>query len=141
MPFADYACVQSTSAGKMVFTGNFFVEGVNGKYRTHTQTVLIPGMETKVKYLVYIFPTMLSAVGGPFNQDDTVYVDIYAIDGNRMDKSNGYGGAWGRHFGLYSDTRNMAISAWVGYIQSNITFRVNVTGDDWVGASYIIMEI
>ena len=124
---------------KFVATGNIFVEGTNGKRTTYTQDFIVPKKERV--YLAYIFTTMLSAFGGDFDDDDTIYVDIYSVDNIRKDNSNGFGGAWDRHFGPYGDVRNMAMSSWVGWINDKITFRLSVQGDDFVGATYVIMEL
>jgi hypothetical protein len=137
-------------------------------------------------YLVHIGLTMLSAVGGTFDEDDTVFADIFAIDdqdiglayvNNHLKPSHprenlefGYtpgewpfdelkgnlklegvgglgGGVWGEDFGElpYQDSaknyKTMRISSWVGTIHSSITFRLFVDGDDWVGASYFVLQL
>ena len=125
-------------------------------------------------YLAHIATNMLSAVGGKFDEDDTIFADIYDIDGTdpglyyrpkaglplpredyglgfqplaMEDQLLGEGGVWGHHFAPVplhapgAEPRTQRISTWVGVIRRHITFRVAITGDNWVGASFFIMQL
>lgn len=75
---------------KFVCTGNFCLSCMQGQTLSATQDVRVPQRERR--YLIYIFTTMISAPGGDSDQHDTVFADIYSIDGFRRDSSNGFGG-------------------------------------------------
>jgi len=175
----DYQQSQ-TVGGKFVCSGSFFREMGNDKDPQKLKEVRVP--EGDRTYLVHIGLTMLSAVGGNFNDDDTVFTDIFAIDGQDIglsyintslkppysrenfefgytkewpfDELKGHsklggigGGVWGEDFGElpYMDAgknyKTMRISSWVGTIYQSITFRLFVDGDDWVGASYFVLQL
>lgn len=134
--------------GRWIYTGTFFLEGEHGKPLQELRPVRLRHPERE--YLAYIALTMLSAPGGDFDEDDTVYADIYTIDGRRTSTggmrginppSHHGGGVWGRHFGNAGDDSNEGISSYVGRIDQELVFRIFIDGDDWVGASYFIMEL
>ncbi len=148
---SEDSCYRKEINGKWFYAGTFFHQGVNGEF--------VPGKEVEIElqhrereYIVHIGLTMLSAPGGDFDDDDTVYADIYSVDDLRTttggtrridppDEYNHDGGVWEHHFGNYGDDTNEGISAFVGRINQKIKFRLFVQGDDWAGASYTIMEL
>jgi hypothetical protein len=135
----------TTSNNKQVWAGSFFAEGRHGKSIQVEQRVDLA--RTEGTFVAYVFLTMLSAEGGDFDEDDTIFADIYMIDGNRLDVQSSLqgvqlGGVWkGNHFGAKGDVANQTISAYTGPINDHIVFRIRVTGDNWVGASYVVMEL
>jgi hypothetical protein len=66
--------------GKFVCTGSMFCDSYHGRYSYNMKTVNVP--EGNRIFLACISLNMLSPVGGPFNEDDAVYADIFAIDGD-----------------------------------------------------------
>ena len=129
----------TTVNGKYVCCGSFFLSGRHDAYLDKLVDVRVPRPESVC--LVHIAATMLSARGGDFDEDDTIFTDIYSIDRRRLDTTNGFGGVWDHHFGAKGDVKNQAISTFVGYVNSEIKFRIAITGDDWVGASFFVMEL
>lgn len=129
------------------------------------------GRRDNALFLIHISISMLSAPHGDFDDADTVYADITKIDGRRPNvplnwmgdlaaqTANYHGsGAWGHHFGEigYSSTgygiipswltvgidpKNMGISTAITEVSSSVTFRLCVTGDSWVGATYFVLEL
>jgi hypothetical protein len=97
---------------------------------------------------------MLSAQGGQFDEDDTIYTDIYKIDGVRQIHKEGeretavvkpencpFGGVYGHHFERQGKDYNQGMSSYIGVVKKDVEFRIFVYGDNWVGASYFIMEL
>jgi len=134
--------------GKWVYTGTFFFAGEHGQALQDFHRVRLNNRERM--YLVHTALTMLSAIGGDFDEDDTVYTDIYTIDGQRMSSmvqrginppGHITGSVWGHHFGNSGEDTNEGISSYVGPINEEIEFRIFIDGDDWVGASYFVMEL
>jgi hypothetical protein len=128
-----------TAKGKFVCTGSFFFAGEHGRTLTKVVKVNIPHPEAT--YLSSIWLTMLSAVGGDFDEDDTIFADIFAIDQKRMNLKYVKGGVWDHHFGQKGDDENQGVSSFIGPINHSIEFRLAITGDDWVGASYSVVEL
>ena len=127
---------------KFVATGNIFCCGATHQNRNVTHIINVPGKVRRYRrYLAYIFVTMVAGLSGDFDDDDAVYVDIYSIDNKRRDTTNGFGGAWDNKFGSKGAVENMAISSSIGVINDNIMFRLSVHGDDFVGASFVVMEL
>ncbi len=110
--------------GRAVRAGSMFCDSRDGHFSYNLKDVAVP--EGGRIFLASISLSMLSAVGGDFDQNDTVYADIVDIDGadpglyyvnggtpfNRPrdffeagyspflgDVLQGMGGAWGHHFG------------------------------------------
>ena len=125
-------------------------------HRKNCTKLAIHPKEPNTVYLVNVSLTMLSGVGGAFDDDDIVYTDIYSIDGDRnkmklltveerttavMKGQCPIGGVYGRNFGRQGDNNNQGISSFVGFIKERIVFRIFIYGDDWAGASYSIMEL
>lgn len=148
MTYQDSRYVKEVN-GKWIYTGTFFHEGKHGQsIPPKLHQVRLRRRERE--YLVHISLTMLSAPGGDFDENDTVYADIYTIDGQWM-SSRGMrginppdhhsGSVWGRHFGNRGDDTNEGISSYVGQIDQEVVLRIFIQGDDWVGASYFIMEL
>jgi hypothetical protein len=128
-----------TVKGKFVCTGSFFFSGRDGETVTKVVKVDVPHPE--MMCLIFIWPTMLSAVGGDFDDDDTVFTDIFAIDHQRMNSHHLNAGVWDHHFDEKGDDKNQGISSFVGIVNHSITLRLAITGDDWMGASYVVMEL
>ena len=123
--------------GKWIYTGTFFHEGKHGQsIEPKLHQVSLKRRERE--YLVHISLTMLSAIGGPFNYDDTVYADIYTIDGQltsyRRKRHPGFashpGGVYGHHFGNPGDDTNEGISSYVGQIDQEVVLRIFIQGDE-----------
>jgi hypothetical protein len=138
--------------GKWVLVSNFYFKGLGPRkvpflgtfwnFFYATYSVGVPKREGKpAQYLAYIFPTMLYPEGGKFDDADTVFVDIYKIDNVRANQTNGFGGVWGNVFGPSGTIDNMGISVYFGPIQDEIIFRIGIRGDDYAGASIIVMEL
>ena len=151
MIYDDSSYVKEVN-GKWIYTGTFFHEGKHGQsIPPKLRRVQLHRRERE--YLVHIALTMLSAPGGDFNEDDTVYADIYRIDGQRMSSGSktgktghvspdhNSGGVWEHHFGNRGDDTNEGISSYVGQIDQEVVLRIFIQGDDCLGASYFIMEL
>jgi hypothetical protein len=157
--------------GRFVAAGTFFCFGKHGERKKKFQRVAVPKAKDKAHYLIQVSLSMLSAPGGDFDQNDTVFTDIYEIDGKFVEGPHWKGGpisganvtywgagVWGHHFGdlgwvgpstqtlprwlLRGQNRaNMGTSSIVAPVSSKVTFRLVVTGDDWAGASYFVLEL
>ena len=138
---------------KMYFAGTLFNQP-SPKGIIQKAEVIIPAVpETKREpkmeriFLAFIRLVMLSPIpygeeGAAFDQDDTVFADIWKVDKRRLDPwSRNYGGVWDHHFGERGIESNKQASAYVGPIEGSITFRVFNQGDNRVGASYFVMEL
>jgi hypothetical protein len=128
--------------GKFVCTGSIFLHsGHRGSPQTCIKTIDILVPQREASYLATISLNMISPHGGDFDDSDTIFTDIFSVDGNRKDTTNGYGGAWDRHFRNKGHAWNQAISAYCGVIQEVIRFRLQITGDNNVGASFYVKEL
>jgi hypothetical protein len=123
--FQDFERTMNVN-GRFVRTGSMFCNSRNGCFSYNVKEVQVP--EGNRIFLACISLNMLSPVGGDFNQDDTIYADIFEIDGTDTGLSynnggtglpgnhprdwfeagyspflgdflGGLGGAWGHHFG------------------------------------------
>lgn len=165
--------------GRFVATGTFFCFGTHGMPSEEVRRVQIdvegPTEENR-HFLVQISLIMLSAPGGDFDEDDTVFADVIRVDGVEIDGPGWRGspfagsmaninyngvGVWGHHFGdlgwldnpanypppqptwvpVGRNPRNMKTSSLITVIQRAVDFRLSVTGDDWAGASYLVLEL
>lgn len=140
---------------KWFYTGTFFYQNKRSPSFKLYQ-ILINHPEHM--HLVHIGLSMLSAVGGDFDEDDTVYADIYTIYCVRMVLEKGRYPAvvtqqlphnpiqvdnvmYDHHFGPWGDDKNQGICSYVGPIQEEVTFRLFIYGDDCAGASFFIQEL
>ena len=138
--------------GKVVWTGSFFHVGEHDRF-INPKNKRIEFKYREGVYFAQIAITMLSSPFSPFNYDDTVYVDIYEIDGKLTSAtpipgSHGHrllktplGGVAGHHFGDSGAHLNQGISSYVGNIQERISFKIFIFGDNWVGATCVIKEL
>lgn len=169
--FKKWTVVQNLKP-KFATFGSIFIEGKNPEgdlpmdFREEIACVKVPPHEKGTVYLLHVGLTMLSARGGDFDEDDTVYADIFSIGGDPENKPDvgyvvppdlpyGYGGVWGVHFDSKAGTagayhhRNMGISTYIGPLKGKdvttkgdvVKFRLACVGDDWVGASYFVLEL
>jgi hypothetical protein len=147
-------------------SGSLFLQCEPGASNEKIAWVRIPEHHKDTAYLVHIALTMLSAPGGDFDDEDTVYADIFSIgvdpngnmkpdavlprlDNKFLDNPNEtYGGVWGHHFGDKALDRDhtMGISTYIGPIQGDfVKLRLVCRGahdnDIWAGASYFVLEV
>ena len=144
MPIQHQDYIDSkTVKGKFICTGSIFGSSSHkAGLRTNmfTHDIRVPNPEGV--YLIYISITMISPYGGTFDEDDTISADIYSIDGRQVQLMHGFGGVWGGpHFRPKGDFYNHGINAFVGHVTKGIIFRLRVTGDNYAGASFIVMEL
>ena len=166
----------TTSSGKYVACGTFFCFGKHGRRVDQSHKVIIPQEADNIFALIQVSISMLSAPGGDFDENDTIFADINEIDGRPVEgpywKGNpnassalqgnlSYDGAgvWGHHFGdigwmenrmvrphpswltVGKNHKNMGVSTFLGDVAQSVTFRLSISGDDWAGANYLIMEL
>jgi hypothetical protein len=147
--------VSKTGNRQFAAFGSIYLDNNEEVYTEKIAYVKIPNHEVNTVYLLSIALTMLSAVGGDFDENDTAFADIFSIGVDpdtdldiKPDAAAGYGGVWGRHFGgggfglgIHQEG-TMGISTYVGIIKGEtVKFRVACQGDNWVGASYFVLEL
>lgn len=136
--------------GKWIYTGTLVHEGTHGRYvRPKRREIKLHHRERT--YLVSIALAMLSAPGGDFDEDDTVYADIYSIDEQRLAPTPGVKGVnpptyhagyvYGHHFGQYGDDSNQGPTSYAGPINEKLELRLIVQEDDWAAATYSVVEL
>ena len=132
--------------GKWTYCGTLVTKSRHGQDVAELHTIHLKHAERF--YRVHVSLSMLSAYGGDFDEDDTVYADIYAIDGKK--RGHGWlrptrgpvdGYVWGRHFGFRGDDENMGPTVYAGRINQELTVRLFVMGDNWAAATYVVEEL
>jgi hypothetical protein len=86
-----------------------------------------------VEFLAWTGIAMLDPSSGDFDEADTVYVDIWKVDGVRVDPTASGGVAGGRFLGPVGAPTNEQLPAGVLKGQ-RVTFRLRVFGDARVSA-------
>ncbi len=156
MDSVDTFYEMQVAGSKWVYVGNLFHEGAHDRF-VEPKLFSVRVKQPEKIHLVNIGLTMLSAPGGDFDEDDTVFADIYSIDGRLTslegDRQGGpagvqpHGGVWGRHFGDPGEVtaqgihRNMGLSSYVGPVNREIVFRLFIQGDDWAGAGFTMLQL
>jgi hypothetical protein len=159
VPWEDMGSVDTIAQwevnNKWIYAGTLVSYGENDE-RTGPKLFTINLRKPEQLYHVHIGLSMLAAVGGKFDDNDTVYADIYEVDGQRIGPPNrnqgnqppnfatsfmrsGY--VYGHHFGPIGDKRNQGPSVFLGRINAQIVLRLFVQGDDYAAASYSIVEL
>ena len=138
MGMKDYSFAEEIN-GKYYYTASFYATGMHNKVIGDFHEVRVPKKEGI--YIASISLNMLSAYGGDFDQNDTIYADIDLIDHQEMNESHGYGGVSGHHWGYFGQPSNQCISSYIGRINEHIRFRITIAGDDYVGATVMLMEL
>jgi hypothetical protein len=147
--------VLETNTAKFAAFGSLFIEHEDEKYSEKIAWIKIPDHEENTVYLISIAPTMLRPKGGEFDEDDAVYADIVAIGQDethqdiKPDVGAGYGGVWGssddEDWKAFTRKYQMGVSTYIGPIKPQagaiVKLRVACQGDNWVGASYFILEL
>ena len=142
--------------GKWIYAGTLVHEGIHDEY-VHPRTHTVHLRHREQIYHVHIGLSMLSAPGGEFDSDDTVFADIYSVDGERLGPIAGVrdpavepdftknfmrrGYVCRHHFGDYGDEGNQGPSCYLGRINEDIALRLFIQGDDWAAASYSVVEL
>ena len=142
---------------KWIYCGTIVASSTDG--RTNPKAVAVDLHARERNYWVSISLSMLSSVeGGDFDEDDTVFADIYSIDGTRElggrgpnlphqhgtdpDRFAKPGGVFGGdHLREHGNAYNAGPASYVGPINEKLVLRLFVRGDDWASASFTIMQL
>ena len=142
--------------GKWIYTGTLVLCGDNNGSRSQKLWTVFPVKKEQLFYHAHIGLSMLSAVGGSFDDEDTVFADIYEVDGKRqVGGSSRYTGppdyttnvpirpgyVYGHHFGILGSKNNQGASVYLGPIRNEIVLRLFVRGDDYAAASWSVVEL
>lgn len=115
-----------TAQPKQYYFGTFFLQGTHQKWNELLEEVSVQGARDSC-YLAQIFLTSVEPYGGDFDEDDRIQAEVYNVDGSSPS--------------AHPVGNNFLNGVYIGPIQQNIQFRLYIKGDNYVGASYLVMEL